>query len=95
MRPHCEHFRPSAIAEWLCSWWDSEIDEPGIVYFCSLPAWEEKICETRGQRNIPEDALSGPVGVNVARLLGVKLPPPSPDELLAQRVGELDRGIED
>jgi hypothetical protein len=50
MISHCEHFKPSPATPWLCAWWESEIDEPGIAYFCSRPAWEPRDCETQGLR---------------------------------------------
>lgn len=80
MKPHCEFFKPDPVVEWLCAWWDFEqIGPTEKQWFCSRPDWEERICETQGQRNRPEDALSGPVGVNVARLLGIELPPVKED----------------
>jgi hypothetical protein len=53
MKAHCPDFKPSPLAPWLCAWWDTELDEPGIAYFCSRPDWEERVCETRGLRLMP------------------------------------------
>ena len=75
IKPHCPDFKSSPLAPWICFWWESEETDIGTEWFCSLPEWEERICESRGLRNISEDALSGPVGINVARLLGIELPP--------------------
>lgn len=57
IKPHCEHFKPSPTAPWLCFWWESETDEPGIAYFCSRPDWEPRTCETQGLRFMPEAQL--------------------------------------
>lgn len=76
MKPHCPDFRPSPTASWLCKWWDWEhIGPDEIEWFCSMPAWDYRECESKGQRNIPEDALRGPIGINVARLLDIYLSP--------------------
>jgi len=49
-KPDCPDFKPSPLAPWLCAWWDSEETGTGIECFCSRPAWEGRICETRGLR---------------------------------------------
>ena len=43
----CPHFRPSTTAPWICKWW--ELEEDTGEYFCSRPAWDEVICDTRGR----------------------------------------------
>ena len=47
--PTCPHFKPSSVfAPWLCYWWSFE-DVYGVQeWFCSRPAWDEKICPTAG-----------------------------------------------
>lgn len=59
MKPHCFHFNPSI--ERICTWWESETDEPGDDYFCSLPDWEERTCETRGQRHLADAPAKEPM----------------------------------
>lgn len=71
IKPHCGDFTLDPLNKKVCWWW--AIDETDDGY-CSRPGWEPRTCETHGQRNIPEDALSGPVGINVARLFGIELP---------------------
>lgn len=53
IKPHCEHFTP--VADCLCTWWDFEQIGPlKKEWFCSRPAWEERVCETQGLRNMPQ-----------------------------------------
>jgi hypothetical protein len=47
MSPHCEFFKPDLVAPWLCAWWARDEADDG---YCSRPDWEERICETHGQR---------------------------------------------
>jgi len=49
----CKYFKPSLVNPIVCAWWESEVDEPGIAYFCSRPSWEGLLCETRGLRSMP------------------------------------------
>lgn len=51
--PHCPLFRASALASWICAWWETEATETGIEKFCSRPVWEERVCETQGLRFMP------------------------------------------
>ena len=72
MKPHCDKFELASDLTCLtCAKWIHPSAGLRCTYFC-LDGLE---CETQGQRNRPEDALSGPVGINVARLLGIELPP--------------------
>jgi hypothetical protein len=57
VKPHCEHFKPTPLSEWLCYWWEAAATENGVEHFCSRPDWEERVCETHGQRNRPEMSL--------------------------------------
>lgn len=96
MKPHCENFKPDPVANWLCAWWDYEqIGWVQRMWFCSRPDWEERICETYGRRNW-EQGLSGPVGINVARLLGIELPDVGehPERALVENVNKLDTDTE-
>lgn len=52
-RAHCSDFKPKPTAAWLCAWWESEETEAGTEWFCSRPAWEERVCATRGLRVMP------------------------------------------
>ena len=54
IKPYCCNFKPSALASWICGWWNWEyVGVDKIEWFCSRPAWEERACETRGLRLMP------------------------------------------